>query len=118
MTKAGSIEKPLDHVEREKTNPFVRTKGWYSFINPLGNHYFVAFINAKGSCSMRVFDAETGRFITKESQPGKYQYKFPEVIKAATATELDLDVQPNLERDCKVRLPESVLSELQKQVKC
>ncbi|MFL6439880.1 MAG: hypothetical protein ACJ71Q_20075 [Terriglobales bacterium] len=94
---------------------FLRTKGWYFATGADGRRYFIAFINAKGSCSMRTFDAETGRFITRQYRSGHYQQQFAGVIQ--DAAELTLASQPNLERDCKVRLPESVLVELKKQTK-
>jgi hypothetical protein len=94
---------------------FLRTKGWYFVRGADGRRYFVAFINAKGSCSMRTFDANTGRFIAKKYRAGNYQQEFADIIQSAT--ELTVNSQPNLERDCKVSLPESVLAQLQKQAK-
>ena len=64
---------------------------------------------------MRTFDADTGRFLSKKYRAGNYQEQFAEVIH--NAVELTVNSQPNLERDCKVHLPESVLSQLNKQVK-
>jgi hypothetical protein len=64
---------------------------------------------------MRTFDANTGRFIAKKYRAGNYQQEFADVIQ--NATELMVSPQPNLERDCKVSLPESVLAHLQKQTK-
>ena len=63
---------------------------------------------------MRTFDASTGRFVTKKYRAGNYQEQFADVIQRGT--ELTIDSQPNLERDCKVRLPEAVLSHLKKQI--
>ncbi len=94
---------------------FMRTKGWYVARGDDGRRYFIAFVNAKGSCSMRTFDANTGAFMGRKYAAGNYQQQFADVIE--NATELTVNQQPNLERDCKVRLPESVLAHLQKQVK-
>ena len=94
---------------------FFRTKSWYFVADTNGHHYFIAFVNAKGSCSMRTFDADTGRFITRKYRAGNYQQQFVDVIR--NANELTVDPQPNLERDCKVRLPESVFLQLKNQVK-
>ena len=93
---------------------FVRTKAWYFAKGP-ARGYFIAFINAKGSCSMRTFDADSGRFLSKKYLAGNYQEQFAEVIH--NAVELTVESQPNLERDCKIHLPDSVLSQLKKQVK-
>jgi len=48
---------------------FTSTKGWYYYKDELDfldekteRRYFLAFVNAKGSCSIRTFDADTGRF--------------------------------------------------------
>lgn len=94
---------------------FLRTKSWFFVKGADGKRYFVAFINAKGSCSMRTFEAKTGRFIGKKYRAGNYQQQFADVIQKGV--ELTLDSQPNLERDCKVKLPESVLSQLNQQAK-
>jgi hypothetical protein len=107
---------------------FARTKGWYYYKakNPFSEfaedsagfpdrRYFLAFVNAKGSCSMRTFDFDTGRFLSKKYEAGNYQEMFVETIR--DATELTVNSQPNLERDCRERLPERVLAYLKKQVK-
>jgi hypothetical protein len=98
-----------------RPSQFVRTKAWYFYTDADGRRYFIAFINAKGSCSMRTFDAESGMFITKKYSAGNYQDQFGDVIQKAT--ELTLEAQPNLERDCRVRLPDYILPQLKKQVK-
>jgi len=93
-----------------------RNKAWYYHRGADGRGYFLAFVNAKGSCSRRTFDAETGRFLRKEYPQGggAYQDKFASLIQ--NAKEVTVDSQPNLERDCKVRLPQAVLDHLKKQV--
>lgn len=94
---------------------FNRTKAWYHFADSDGRRYFMAYVNAKGSCSMRTFDADTGVFLSKKSRPGNYQSEFADYTKNGTG--LTVYSQPNLERDCKERLPESVLNYLKKQLK-
>jgi hypothetical protein len=64
---------------------------------------------------MRTFDADTGRFITKTYRAGNYQEQFASIIQ--DATEVSIDSQPNLERDCKERLPGDHLAYLKEQVK-
>jgi hypothetical protein len=101
---------------------FTRTKGWYYYERKLDfldvkmdRRYILAFVNAKGSCSMRTFDAETGRFEGKKYHPGNYQQVFAGTLKGAI--ELTIESQPNLERDCRERLPDSVLTYLKNQVR-
>jgi hypothetical protein len=64
---------------------------------------------------MRTFDADTGRFEGKKYQRGHYQEAFAGTISGAT--EVTVNPQPNLERDCRERLPDHVLLQLKKQVK-
>ena len=65
---------------------------------------------------MRTFDAESGRFLGKKYPQGggAYQDKFESLIQ--NAKEVTVYSQPNLERDCKDRLPKSVLDDLKRQV--
>jgi hypothetical protein len=93
-----------------------RKKAWYYHRGADGRSYFLAFVNAKGSCSMRTFDAETGRFLGKKYPQGggDYQDKFASLIQSAK--EVSVASQPNLERDCKDKLPQSLLQELKSQM--
>jgi len=70
-------------------------KGWYAGKDHYGRHYFLAFVNAKGSCSMRKFDAEQGAFLRKDYQSGDFQKAFSEIL--TTARPLYPSRQPNLE---------------------
>ena len=63
---------------------------------------------------MRLFKAEGGDFLRREYKSGDYQGNFSEYLDSAV--ELYITQQPNLERDCKVGLPSSVLSELRQQI--
>jgi hypothetical protein len=89
-------------------------KAWYYFEGKNGRGYFFAFVNAKGSCSMRRFEADGGAFLGREYESGDYQASFSEYLKFGVP--LYLSRQPNLERDCKNRLPSFVLAELRQQV--
>jgi hypothetical protein len=91
-----------------------RNKAWFHRCDERGRCYFLAFVNAKGSCSMRSFEAEKGIFLGKQYRSGNYQDQFRDAIKGAT--ELTVDSQPNLERDCKERLPQQILAYLRRQV--
>lgn len=89
-------------------------KGWFYWISSEGRPYFLAFVNAKGSCSMRCFEAENGAFVRKDYMVGDYQESFSDYVRRAT--QVFVSRQPNLERDCKFQLPSSTLLELKRQV--
>jgi hypothetical protein len=88
-------------------------KAWYFSPNGLEKPAFLAFVNAKGNCSMRVFDAEDGSFLGRRYAGGDFREAFQEYIQGAvsvTATR-----QPSLEKECKQQLPSAVLAELKRQ---
>jgi hypothetical protein len=94
--------------------PLRKKKGW--FLSRSGSRpAILAFVNAKGSCSVRSYDAQTGIFVGKNYRPGDYQDSFSDLTSGAV--ELTIDSQPNLERECKERLPDRVLSSLKNQIK-
>lgn len=76
---------------------------------------FIAFVNAKGNCSMRVFDADSGAALRKMPGAGDYQECFQEVIQGGVA--INIAQQPNLELAWKNGLPGSCLAELREQIK-
>ena len=92
-----------------------RNKAWFFQKDNKGRGFFLAFINAKGSCSVRTFNAETGIFMGKRYRPGNYQDQFADLMQGAI--ELTVQSQPNLERDCKERLPKKVFEYLRGQLK-
>ena len=91
-----------------------RNKAWFYGKDKNGRCLILAFVNAKGSCSVRPFDSETGMALGKRYASGPYQEHFAELIEGAT--ELTVQFQPNLERDCKQQLPEELFSYLRKQI--
>ena len=90
------------------------SKGWFHWKDSSGRGYFLAFVNARGSCSMRVFEEMSGAFRGKEYKSGSYEEGFSEHL--GSAVQLRVSRQPNLERDCKHALPSHTLSELQNQI--
>jgi len=93
----------------------IQKKGWYYVEDSKGRGFFIALINAKGSGSTRTFDAGTGRFLGKRyNKKATYQDHFVPQLK--NPRELSVDEQPNLERDCRQQLPQSILSQLKKQL--
>ncbi len=90
-------------------------RAWYHVPGTNGRGQFLALANAKGSCSLRRFDAGDGTALPREAnRHGDYRVSFAAEINQAAL--LTVSHQPNLERDCKKRLPATTLSELQKQV--
>jgi antitoxin component of MazEF toxin-antitoxin module len=110
-------EVPLRPAE-DAVVPSVRLKskgGWYHSVDKNGHQYFLVFVNARGSCSVRRFDASSGAVLKREkNRKGDYRDSFSEYLERATP--LHLSRQPNLENDCKRRLPSSTLAELQEQL--
>lgn len=104
----GSAENVFD------LEPLRKKKGW--FFSRSGNRpAILAFVNAKGSCSVRSYDVQTGIFLGKTYRPGDYQDSFSDLVRGAA--ELTIDSHPNLERECKERLPDRVLSYLKNQIR-
>jgi hypothetical protein len=90
-----------------------KKKAWY-YVEVNGRGYFLAVVNMKGSCSMRTFDSESGRFLGKQYTHGDYQEQFARHLK--DAKEVTVDRQPNLERECREQLPQNVLAYLRGQL--
>lgn len=89
-------------------------KAWYYFVDANHSPTFLAFVNQKGNCSMRIFDASSGSYLSKKYALGDFQDAFKEYI--VSAQPLYVAKQPNLESHCKPRLPSSILGELQQQI--
>jgi len=90
-------------------------KAWYYHNKAGQNPTFLAFVNAKGNCSMRVFAADDGTFMGKQYAGGDFQEAFREFILASTS--VSVSRPPNLEKECKERLPSTVLTELKRQMR-
>jgi len=95
-------------------NRFRKKKGWF-YSQSDNRASILAFVNAKGSSSVRSYNPETGIFLGKTYRPGDYQDSFSDLIH--DAVELTIDSQPNLERECKERLPDRVLNHLKNQIR-
>ena len=115
LLEVASKNNPTDF--RETLSPISHKieKGWYYWEDQHKRGYFLAFVNGKGSCSIRRFEANSGIFRGKEYKSGDYQERYSNYLK--TAILLRISRQPSLERDCKERLPSFVLEELKSQVK-
>ena len=104
---AGSDDRMI-----QRRAPSKIEKSWGYLRVGAGRDYVLAFVNAKGNCSVRTFDAD-GFFLTREYGSGDYQIAFRD--RYTQAKLLTLTHQPNLERHCRVRLPDWVLSEIHQQ---
>jgi antitoxin component of MazEF toxin-antitoxin module len=105
---------PAAALETETTRPRVE-RAWFHLPSTDGAGQFLAVANAKGSCSLRRFDAQTGTAFTKgPNRPGDYRDSFQKELRHAMP--LTMSRQPNLANDCKDRLPPQILEELQQQI--
>jgi hypothetical protein len=115
--KAASAAPDL-HLGKFHFSPSITTfaskKGWFYLKDRNGRRLILAFVNAKGSCSVRPFDADQNVALGKKYGPGDYQKHFADFVKGSAA--LTVDAQPNLERDCKERLPKDLFEYLRKQI--
>jgi antitoxin component of MazEF toxin-antitoxin module len=124
--QAGEVSEPATVPEEphapvaqptELENQTTRNKterAWYYLAQENGRGQFLALANAKGSCSLRRFEAQDGTAIPKgRNRSGHYRDSFSPEIEHAIL--LNVTRQPNLERDCKERLPLRTLQELQGQ---
>jgi len=103
LSRQGLRQLGVNRVER----------AWYFSPSGIGKPAFLAFVNAKGNCSMRVFDAEDGSFLGRQYAGGDYREAFKEYVQGATS--VTVARQPNLETQCKQQLPSLVLAELKRQ---
>ena len=88
-----------------------RESAWYAWHDASDRPYFLAMVNAKGNCSMRMYDQQSGAFLNKIYRDGDFQGAFADYLRGAKL--LAVSRQPNLEKHCRPALPNWVLSELQ-----
>jgi hypothetical protein len=105
----ATVPRPL-----HATRTFGRVeKAWFYSPSLIERPVFLAFVNAKGNCSLRMYDAMDGGFLGRTYGLGDYREAFQEQLSRSVA--VNISVQPNLETACKQRLPATVLAELQAQ---
>lgn len=93
----------------------VRETAWYYWVDSEKKEYFLAFVNAKGSCSIRPFDAVSGKAYKKPKNPkGDYREVYKTYLQSAVR--LPINPKVSLEKECKERLPSPILEMLRKQV--
>jgi len=99
--------------DRNRTGSYTIEKAWRYVADESGPGRFLAFVNAKHSCSMRIFDAATGQALDKVV---KKKMTFKEAFRDELSAGVHLHIeQPNLDEECAVALPPEVLEELQLQ---
>jgi hypothetical protein len=91
-----------------------RKKAWFCRTDAGGRVFILAFVNREQSCTVRTFDAKNGTFLAKLAGIGSYRDCFADLL--ANATELSVPYQPNLDRNCKDRLPEPIMTHLRRQI--
>ncbi len=91
-------------------------RAWYYHSDSPYGVIFVVYVNAKGSCSKRVYDADDGRRI--DAKEIHEDCSFAEVFadELRHAKRVHVEVPPNLEEDCREQLPPDLLANLQRQV--
>jgi hypothetical protein len=92
-------------------------KAWYFWCNSDERKWYVlAFVNGRGSCSLRRWEAKSGESLPKQVVKGSdWQDEFAEYL-YGTSFRVHLRRKPNLEKNCKSRLPPEILSEIKEQV--
>ncbi len=102
------------HDKQSSAHGYTVEKAWYYVANEGPNGAFIAFVNHRGSCSMRKFDALSGQLIKKKVEKSPtFKEAFPSLIEAGIPVYVE---QPNLEEECGEALPSDVLEELRHQV--
>lgn len=90
-------------------------KAWYYYKKD-DKQYFLAFVNAKGSCSLSGFNVENGKYsFFRKSTNCNYQKGFNEYLRFSIPVKVSK--QPNLVEARKQGLQEPQLSELKKSCK-
>jgi hypothetical protein len=86
---------------------------WY-YYSEGGKRYYLVLVNARRSCSLRGFDAESGKLSMKRTVPGHaFQEVFSQYIDPKMR--LDLPVRVNLEDVSAAGLPEPLFRQLQQE---
>ena len=86
---------------------------WF-YVEQEGQGRFLAATNSKSGCSLRIYDAQSGRSLERRSEKGKsYQEAFAALLHEAR----NLFVHdPKLVEESKDQLPDDALLDLQRQV--
>jgi hypothetical protein len=91
-----------------------RKKAWFCRTDAEGRVFILAFVNREQSCTVRTFEAKNGTYLAKRPGNGSYRDYFADLL--ANAIELSVPYQPNLDRNCKDRLPEPIMTHLRRQI--
>jgi hypothetical protein len=91
----------------ERTHSIGRNRAWY-VVSDGGRRDILAFVDAKGSCSCRMFDYDTGRFVRRyANQRGSFRNAFASLF--ANGAQFSPPSQPDLVSAENTGLPQSVL---------
>ncbi len=99
-----------------KSSSVALERSWVYLSNRSANGIFAVLTNAKGSCSLRIYDATSGRSLEPiQRVKGQiYQKAFSEYV--TEGRPLFVDEIPDLDSIAKEELPAGLLAELQSQV--
>ncbi len=103
---------PVQSPELQRPTSYSRFSGshraWY-VLDHNGKEYIAAFVDAKGSCSCRMYDYESGHFVRHlPNQPhGSFRTVYANLIKAGV--EFRPPFQPDLVSTEKTGLPEEIV---------
>jgi predicted nucleic acid-binding Zn-ribbon protein len=114
-----SCNRILYYVPPPETGPVAEAKpdpvkhAWF-YVQQDGQGRFLALTNSKSGCSLRIYDAQSGRSLERRSEKGKsYQEAFAALLHDARNLFVD---DPKLVEESKEQLPDEALLDLQRQV--
>jgi hypothetical protein len=89
-------------------------KAWFCRNRADGRVFILAFVNREQTCTVRTLEAKNGTFLAQLTGIGSFRDCFADLL--SNAVELSVPYQPNLDRDCKDRLPELIMTHLRRQI--
>jgi len=98
---------PKSQIPRSPRKFIGHNRSWY-LLNQNGKRCIAAFVDAKGSCSCRMYDFERGHFLRHlPNEHGSFRTVYASLI--AAGTEFRPPAQPDLVQTEKVGLPEEIV---------
>jgi hypothetical protein len=107
LERPTPVVTPNSQVSRSPRKFTGHNRSWY-VLNQNGKECIAAFVDAKGSCSCRMYDFERGHFLRHlPNQHGSFRTVYASII--AAGTEFRPSSQPDLVQTEKVGLPEEIV---------
>jgi hypothetical protein len=112
LERAQSDQVPANGRPAPRNQVPGRHRAWYA-LDQHGQQFIAAFVDAKGSCSCRMYDYETGRYVRRyPNGRGSFRTVFAAIL--ATGTEFTPPFQPDLVSTEKTGLPHELLDAARK----